>query len=88
MSEIVSLKPNKVEFAEKVNADTVKMLEEWLERAKEGKLDGIAIAGALRNGEIMTAYTKTDNYHQITAALAIIQHRRLETRTTLANWED
>lgn len=88
MPEIVSLKPNKVEFAEKVNADTVKTLEEWLEKAKDGRLDGIAICGALRNGEIMTSHTYTDNFHQITAGLAILQHRRLENRTIISSWED
>lgn len=88
MNEVVSLKPSKVTFAEQVNEETVRTLETWLEKAKQGKLDGIAIAGALRNGEIMTAYTPTDNSHQITAALAILQHRRLETRTPAEGWED
>ena len=88
MVEVVSLKPSKVTFAEKVNAETVAMLETWLEKAKQGKLDGIAMAGALRNGEIITAYSPTDNVHQITAALAILQHRRLETRTPAEGWED
>lgn len=90
MSKIVSLKPNDTDgkFEVEVNTDTVKCLEEWLEKAKEGKLDGIAIAGAIRNGEIMTSFTKTNNYHQITAALAILQHRRLETRISIDTWED
>lgn len=88
MTDVVSLKPSKVTFAEEINLDTVECLETWLEKAKAGKLDGIAIAGALRNGEIMTSFTKTNNFHQITAALAIIQHRRLETRIILDTWED
>jgi len=65
------------------NEDVVKMLEEWLERAKSGELVAIAIAGVKRSGVVSTEWRGTAGgwYHPLASAASILQHRILDTGT-------
>lgn len=51
MSEVVSLRGNPI-YTPEAQAGVVASLETWLERARAGEVDGVAIAALYRDGSL------------------------------------
>ncbi|MDB5937586.1 MAG: hypothetical protein JWQ01_4930 [Massilia sp.] len=67
-----------VEFAKPpVNSDVVAMLEQWLERAKDGRLQSVGVAGVKSDGTVSTEWRGLAGgwLHQMNSAVLILQYR-------------
>jgi hypothetical protein len=84
---VVSLVDRKVQQQNEVNTEIVEMLEDWLRHAKQGDIRGVALACTLRNGEVMTQCSSTDDFPGVAGAIAILQFRHLEGRPAAKDWE-
>jgi hypothetical protein len=59
----------------KVEPDIVAELERLLELAKNGDVDGIAVALIMPNGSTQTSFVLNGNHHKLTLAVDILHHR-------------
>lgn len=69
-----------VEFAPpKQNEEVVEMLEEWLQRARDGKVQVVGLAGVKPDGTIATEWRGLSNggLHELNSAISIMQYRIL-----------
>jgi hypothetical protein len=58
------------------NAEIIKILEEWLDRAKSGELAAVAIAGARSDGGQTTEFNSGTNSHlTLNSAIATLAFR-------------
>jgi len=62
-----------------VNDDLVHVLEEWVERAKDGTIQAVGLVGVKPDGTISTEWTGLGGgwLHQLNSAITILQHRIL-----------
>lgn len=63
------------------NGDVVRVLEEWLARAKDGSVQAVGIAGVKPDGGISTEWCGLTGgwLHQMNSAVSVLQHRILIT---------
>jgi hypothetical protein len=63
------------------NENLIRMLEEWLARAKDGRLQAVGVAGVKSDGNISTEWCGLGGgwLHQMNSAVAVLQHRILTT---------
>ena len=57
------------------NPDVVGLLEEWLSRAKDGKLHAVAIAAVHPDGAVSTDWSAGGRLIGVIGAVAILNHR-------------
>lgn len=58
-----------------VDADIVEVLELWLEKAKAGALDGLAIVSINRDGTFSSTFSQNNSRTHLLGALAHVQHK-------------
>jgi hypothetical protein len=75
LAEVVSLNSPKTEWDREVQVDTVFMLEDWLQRAKAGRFDGVAICGVLKSGEVETNVAQHNQHPALIGAVTVLQTR-------------
>lgn len=56
-----------------VNKSVVALLEKYLDQARCGEINGIAVALSRPNGEINSFWSSTDAQHKVMAAIACLQ---------------
>lgn len=63
------------------NDDVVCLLEEWLERARVGDVQAIAVAGVRSGGVTCTEWVgaASGHFHQLNSAICILQYRYLRS---------
>lgn len=64
-------------WANAVQQDVIEALENLLERARTGEVQGLAYATALADGSVATGYTKSNAHSAIIGGLARVQHRMI-----------
>lgn len=63
------------------NEEAVEILKDFLARAEAGELIEVAIAGVNADNSTQTASSKSDHFHLLTGAIAMLQFRRLQEVT-------
>ncbi len=76
-AEIVQFTSPTTEWNDEVQKNTVFMLEDWLQRAREGRFDAVAICGVLKNGEVETNVAQHNQHPVLVGAVTILQARLL-----------
>ena len=56
-----------------INDSVVALLEKYLEQARRGEINGIAVALSRPNGAINSFWSSTDAQHKVMAAIACLQ---------------
>jgi len=62
-------------WKQEVQADAVRLLEEWLAMAKSGELQGVALAGVRIGERQMTAFSKSENRNILIAGMTQCTYR-------------
>jgi hypothetical protein len=75
--KIVEFNSPTTEWDKGVQEDTVEMLEDWLQRAREGQFDGVAICGVLKSGEVETNVAQHNQHPALIGAVTVLQTRLL-----------
>lgn len=78
MKPHIRLKPTRprvVPISFPVDDDVVRVLSQFMERASDGHLDGVAVAGVNRDGSVSTAYVVPRNMFTLLGAIENIRRR-------------
>lgn len=73
--KIVSLRTEEQIWNEGVQVDTIKMLEEWLEDAKAGRFDAVALVGIDKIGGVETRVAQHNQHPTMVGAVALLLAR-------------
>ena len=86
MSELklVELKTPRNDIADEI----VEALTKFLEAAKKGEFDGIAVGASKIDGSYKTWFTKSLNFPALLAAVTTVQYRMLATRQDVKEDDD
>jgi hypothetical protein len=75
MSNIVELKTRPVIINEK----TIELLEQWLEMAKEGFIQNVALAGVTDDFASLTQWSESDNVQTLLGAINILNYKLMKS---------
>lgn len=62
-------------FLKEIHGDVIELLEEQLECARKGEIEGLALATINKDGSFLTAWTKRNNSAGLLGAVAKLQVR-------------
>lgn len=63
------------EWRKDVQRSVIETIEEVLEMAKSGEIDGIAFAATLKTGDTFSNWSRRNQTPLLNGAIAILQHR-------------
>lgn len=63
------------EWLKAVDQSVVEAIEEVLEMAHKGQIDGVAFAATLKSGDTFINWSRRNQTQLLSGALAILQHR-------------
>lgn len=73
--KVIEFKSEEQTWNEGVEADTIKMLEDWLADAKTGKFDAVVICGVRKDGSVDTNVAQHNAHPTIIGAVALLLAR-------------
>lgn len=73
--KVVTFKSENQRWDDEVHADTIKMLEEWLEDARAGKFDAVAVVGIDKTGDVETCIAQHNQHPALVGAVALLLAR-------------
>jgi len=73
--KVVTFKSEDQLWDEEVHADTIKMFEEWLEDARKGRFDAVAIVGIDKSGDVETCIAQHNQHPALVGAVALLLAR-------------
>lgn len=73
--KVVTFKSEDQIWTEGVHADTIRMLEEWLEEARKGSFDAVAIVGIDKSGDVETCIAQHNQHPALVGAVALLLAR-------------
>lgn len=63
------------------NAQAVAILEEYLEMAKKGEIEAVAIVGLRPEGSCSFVWSSTERFTLMAGGIAVLQHRLIADHT-------
>jgi hypothetical protein len=64
----------------KLNEEAIRILHDYLDFAKDGRIAGIAIAAIEPNGSSLTEASETDSFQGLLGAIEILKFRMISNR--------
>lgn len=62
----------------KINAESVQILKDYLSLAESGEIQAVAIASVRQDGSSQTQSSSTDHFQTLIGAVAVLQHRMID----------
>lgn len=74
MSNLISLQTR----GDKINAESVQILKEYLALAESGEIQAVAVAAVRSDSSSQTQSSSTDHFQTLIGAVAVLQHRMID----------
>ena len=74
MANLISLQTR----GNKINAESVSILKEYLAMAESGEIQAVAVAAIRPDGSSQTQSSSTDHFQTLIGSVAVLQHRMIE----------
>jgi hypothetical protein len=74
VSNLVSLQTR----GNKINAESVQILKDYLALAESGEIQAVAVAAVRADSSSQTQSSSTDHFQTLIGAVAVLQHRMID----------